>query len=652
MPTLQPPDESDPSTSRGDTPDETANPPRFTRTQLAVGGGVAAALVAILAFGRGSNRSASTPDANHGDAHAAVAVSTDSAPADGACEQDQQCDDGQPCTRDTCGVDARCLHVPTPLPVCLPSVELATPAAMQLIGVPGSTVTVAGRAQTGIGDVQRLQLNGAAVDVAPDGAFSVEVGAQVGANTLSFVVTDSNRWTGYALRSFVWASEYIAQNDPAASEPAPAMEDAVLVVLGEPAIEELERTAEAALNDLDLNPLTPAGAIASKAGYDVYVERVEHGDATVSLELVDGGMQVHAAMKDIRGALRFDCTQAACVALGGDSSGRIGLKSIAASATLKVSERDGAVEATPEDLDVAFGALSLSSRAIWTRFLLSTARSFVEDRAVAEAKRELESQIEQQLGKRAASRPSIARVVALSADTTKPIDVGMRGQLQALTISTTPNAAVRARLSTTVSSTKPVIDRPILGVPRLAGCGVRDWPLETPGKTPLELAISDTLLNQLLVAAWRGGMLELALGDSAVTVSSALPMLITDCHSGAEPRADLVGLTVEQAGPKRAAVASFAVTVAANAEGVTVTLGELKSLTLERGADPQADAALESIVRAHLPAALRQRTALSLTWPELSIPLPDGAVALTVDVDGVNRRPGSTIVLGRVSGPP
>lgn len=110
----------------------------------------------------------------------------------------QMCDDNQPCTIDQCQLDGSCTHVHNMHEDCLPLITLDAPQRGARLGGPNAQVTVTGKLAGKKTQPTSLTVQGKPVSFAADGTFAIDVPLQAGAQTL--VVSATDNYGGQRLR--------------------------------------------------------------------------------------------------------------------------------------------------------------------------------------------------------------------------------------------------------------------------------------------------------------------------------------------------------------------------------------------------------------------------------------------------------------------
>lgn len=621
-------------------------------------------------------------------------------PDDGApsCVQDAECDDADPCTVDACDAGA-CVHAPIDdlTAECRPEIEVDfPPRAATLTGVPGdASVVVTGHVTSGMGPIASLTINGDTVTVADDGAFSHELQATTGGNLLVLETTDTAGFTRKRVQSFLWSTAFDAPTRPGEGM-AP---EGLALWLGQESIDDGDRALpvddvatllQIVFDGFDVGTLfDPDTPIASYAGYDIFITDLTLGEHTISLAAVDGGLQLTATIDDILGDLVYDCTNTACNLAGGDSTGGFSVVTLDVVAQLQIAAGpDHQLVADLVDVDVVLDPddVEVWSDNAWTDFLLSVVEVFVHDQLVAEFESSLETTIQEDFGPILteglsqlalglsfdfpnlgnAREPIVVDLVADFADTdfhdgaAPPSPSPAQGGAVILRGGGYPSAVVSRYVND--------------GVPRRSGCGTGDDAIAIAAAAPFEIALADDLLNQLLHAGWRGGLLEFPLtseqlggGDGGlvedfeVQVSGMLAPTASDCGEDGKLRA-VIGdiridaeLTVLDQPVTFVAYATLVagLDVTAGEDGIEISLAQVERVETELTAndeaidlEPTLVASLEDKLVDGLLGELGGLGSFALPDVDLGglLGLAPGEAVLHISVQGADRMPGTTIV--------
>ena len=663
----------------------------------------AARHVALFALACACRNDSSHADADGGGSDSATSGGTtgDTTPpstdtADTGSDAGCDCDDGDPCTTDACEAGT-CTHTPTVTNACRPQIDVTfPPRAATIAGAAGEqTVTVTGTVKSGLGAITSLTLGGEPVTVAQDGSFSHEVDALIGGNVLVFDTEDDAGNTRHRVQSFLWSTGF---RKPMTPPDAPVPEglgfwlDQQSLDDGDHSlpVDDLATALELALGTFDTNQFASAETpIASQVGYDVYLTSLDLGSASVGLQGADGGIALDARLQNITGDLLFDCTNFGCELAGGDGTGGLSVAAVQVTGTLMLTaDGDHQLAATLVDVNAIVDPddVEIWSDNGWTDFLLSIVEVFIHDQLVADLEGALEQQVQSTLG------PALADgLAALTLATTfefpnlgnarKSIPVDLAADFASTSFhdGTAPPAdspprggAVILRAGGYPSLVVSEYDN--LGVPDRAGCNVAPQTLTIPRMAPLEIALADDTLNQLLFAGWRGGLLEFPLGgidggglieDLQVDVSGMLAPTVSDCGPSKQLLATIGDIAIDATFTIAGTAVEFQayttlvvnVELSASDNGIVLGLTEVERVETELTTD-DANIAMESnyveLLEAQLVDGLLGQLgttgfgAISLPMIDLSamLGLPAGTAVLTIHTDSVARTDGTSVIVG------
>jgi len=488
------------------------------------------------------------------------------------------CDDGNDCTTDTCNRVRGCVSTPFVSASCRPEIVVDTPArAATVLGVGEPTVVVTGSVRSGGGPIVSFTINGVEVPVDPEsGQFSHSHAGLVGGNTLVLEAVDAIGAARRRVQAYHWSTAY-AQPDPL--DPERGWVDPGLGLwLGQETLDDGEHTPppddlatllEGLLGQFDLGALIPDPALTNQAiwgfgVYSVFVEDLTTSPNEVALAAVDGGLHVQLTVPDVRANLRVSKTGCGSGFLepcwgGAEYPGTLSITRIVLEADLLLAVSPAhiltVVPANPRvtlinlnlDLGGTLGALVDLLLGVFVPQLQAS----LQAEFLAALEEELAPRLAEALAGLALAFPvDLPRLDgATDPDTGEPASVPVLLQSDFAAVDATAGEgiafALRARATTpqrAVPTGAPFDDN--RGVPGRVGCGRRPQTLVVPGVAPLEVVLADDTLNQVLHAAWLGGLLEFPVGpellgdvdlsaygisDLVLLVSAWLPPLASDC---------------------------------------------------------------------------------------------------------------------------
>jgi hypothetical protein len=221
-----------------------------------------------------------------------------------------------------------------------------------------------------------------------------------------------------------------------------------------------------------------------------------------------------------------------------------------------------------------------------------------------------------------------------------------------------------------------------LGIPLRADCGQGADGMAMPRTSLMEIGLHDDLLNQILYGAWRGGLLEFPLTeellggggggggvyeDLDIYISGMLAPTASDCGDGqllahiGDMRID-ASLTILDKPVTFVAFSSLVVGVEVSdldgALGITITgvesieteltVGESNAIELE----PALRDAVETQLGDGLVGALGGGALGAIELPQMDLSdtlgLPPGTALIAIEVESVDRGPGTTVISGHL----
>ncbi len=504
---------------------------------------------------------------------------------DGSCVGTElSCDDGNDCTDDTCDAQAGCISTLILSNACRPNIVVTyPPRAATILGTGAPLVVVTGHVTSGAGPITAFMINGEEVVVNPtDGAFAYPYAGITGHNTLVFSAEDSFGSVRDRVQAYHWSSEF---RNPIPAEPGTGMVDPGLGIwLAQQTLDDNSHTLppndlatvfEMVLQGLDLNSMIPNPVITGQAiwGIGVYainIQNLKRGAVQANLTAINGGIKVVATMPNITADILAKKTGCGggflepC--LGGDMTGNMSMSSIVLSANLYLSVNpDHTLKVVVADVVVTINGLDVNLDGV-LGFLVN----WIIDIFVPSLKGTIEAEFQKALvdtlGPMLADALSalafnldipIPRLDgAIDPNTGLPKSIVLRLESDfsytEFTANTGGTLGLRARSFSTERGV-PVGD-PFdsnLGTPGRIGCGLGPQTMVVPKVAPMEVVFPDDTLNQILHAAWWGGLLDFPVGpellggvdlsqfgvtDLELYVRALLPPLASDCGVDGELR--------------------------------------------------------------------------------------------------------------------
>lgn len=478
------------------------------------------------------------------------------------------CDDNNACTANFCDPVNGCGFTVVQSFACRPVFTVTyPPRGATLQGPVGGTINVTGTVASGAGAITSFKVNGQTVTPnAVDGSFSVTITPEIGANTLEFAATDDLGTNESRVQAYHYSSAYTKPTTTGQGNVDPGLG----IYLGQTSIDDkvpppptdLAAIFKGVLDGLDLSSFfDPNTVIASSTGFDIYVTSLVFAGSDVALDAIDGGLHVRASLNNITGGLRFDCTNFGCQLLGGDSSGSLKVTSIVINADLLMSVTSThTLEVSVINATTQVNGLNISSNNGWTNFLLSILEPIILGGIVSDLEDELTAQLSTVLGpllEDGLGALAFNQVFSLPRldGSTPGIDVALESDFSSTDFQdATPGpqgGAFGLRAWATAATRGTPNADPFnanLGVPMRVGCGASaGQSLAIPKAAPLEIVFADDTINQILRAAWWGGLLQFpvdsallgsvdlaqyGVSDLTLDVSGYLPPVASDCVNG------------------------------------------------------------------------------------------------------------------------
>ncbi len=662
----------------------------------------ALALGALLLAGCNDSSAGSASGAEESTAGDASDTADDASDGGDAGDPCGGCDDDDPCTEDVCEASGSCTHEPIVDNLCRPVITVDFPprAATLIAEDDASTVTVTGTVQSGLGEIVSFTLNGAAVELDVNGAFSETIPVTFGPNVLSFAASDSEGHARDRVQSFLWSSDFRLPTSPKEGMSPLGLGiylDQEALDDGDPTdgTDDLATIVQAAVGNLDLTSLFDSNTpIANEAGYNIYLTSLLVTTTSASLDAIDGGLRLQTSLNDIIGGLNFDCTSWTCELLGGDSTGGLAISAVVLDADLGIeANADGALDVTVQSVSTNINSLNLYSNNGWTDFLLTIIEPFILGGVVSDLENLLNDSVGDLLG------PLLADGFSALAFQTS-LDLPNLGD---------PEAVITVELVTDFAQTDfhdgvappdpsppqggafiergggytEVVVTPYenLGIPDRAGCGLAPQTLALPRAAPLEIALTDDLLNQILFAGWRGGLLEFPVGpellgdvnfdlfgitDLELTLSGMLAPTASDCGDQGELLAHLGDLRIDGSMKLQGSPLTFvayvscdlSLEVGASETGIALDVTGVAAidsqLTINEPEHFEAEPLLKSVLQNALGDALVGALAggglgsIPLPTIDLSdaLGLPPGSALIEIQPQTATRIDGTTIIGG------
>ena len=622
-------------------------------------------------------------------------------PPDGPCSSDADCQDSNACTQNFCGDAGTCEATAVVSNECRPQIDVEYPPRGATLQSDSPSVTVTGTVRSKAAPIASFTLNGEQVEVAQDGSFAHDIQASAGGNMLVFETADALEASRKRVQSFLWSNEYRKPTTP----PEGILDEGLGIYIDQVAlddgangvpIDDLASLMNLALSSFDLSQFFDADApIASQAGYDIYLTDLTLGATSIRLQAIDGGVHIVASLVDIVGDLDFDCTTWSCELAGGDGTGGMSIDAITLRGNMNLSVNDEhRLDVTLSNVETTIDNLDLWSDNGWTNFLISIIEPFILGGIVSDLEDELTAQVQDQLGPALAEALSdLTLNTSLDlpnlADETQPITVDLVTDFAATDFhdgqsppEPSPPQGGAIILRGGGYPAHVVTQHENLGVPLRNNCGASPMGLGLPRANPIEIGLSDDMLNQLLYAAWAGGLLEFPLDDVGggdgggggfisdlnVVVSGMLAPTASDCGPTGEFLTTIgdiqidASLTLVDQPIDFVAYSTIVMRleVAANDGAIGLSLDGVEEvqteLSVEQDAAIDVEPTLVDVLEGQLVDGLLGELgggALgNIELPEIDLSgqlgLDPGTAVLHIQINDVQRVEGSTVVMGQL----
>lgn len=613
------------------------------------------------------------------------------------CVRNDDCQDDNPCAEDVCNAGVCEVGDPVVSGECRPVIDVEFPPRAATLQGDSPVVTVVGSVSSGAGPITSLRINGDEVTIAADGSFTHDVTAQAGGNILVLEAVDAFEVTRERVQSFLWSPSYRLPTRPVEG----IAEQGLAVYLDQQTlddgnhalpVDDVATLLTLALESYDIEQfINPAVPIASNAGYNIYLTTIQYGSSDVTLDAIDGGIELNGFLNDITGDLVFDCTIPACILAGGDGTGDMAIDYIQVSSDLLISvNASHQLVVQSSNTQTSVVGLDITSNNIWTNFLITVVEPFIIGGVVADIEADLTAQVDALLGPALSqafnglSPDSVLQFPNL-ADASQPISVELVTDFSSTDFhdGIAPPAGSPPRGGVIVLrgggyAQAPVAPYDNLGIPDRAGCGA-GGEVEMPRDGALEIGLTDDLLNQLLHGAWEGGLLEFDMppellpmegfiSNVQIHVSGMLAPTASDCSPDGMVRAHLGDVRIDGSLTLNTTPLTFTAYSSMLAglqftpteSGVAITITEVEridtELTVNEDNGIETEPLLESTLEMQLVdgvlGAIASGGLGAINLPDIDLSptlgLPAGTAALHITADEAVRAPGVTVIRGHL----
>lgn len=429
------------------------------------------------------------------------------------------CDDGNACTADSCNPAVGCDNDLILSNTCRPNIVVTHPPRGATLTA-GANLTVTGNVTSGAGAITSFRINGNNVSVNASGNFSYPMTPTYGGNILVFEAGDSMGSQRRRVQSFLWSSGYRRPTTPKTAivpEGLGVWLDRLALDDGNRAFppNDLATILQVALQNFNIGALIPSPAAqdidAGIADYDLYVSNLTYNPPTATLTPQSGGIHLNARVNNGRANLRaqrVDCDEVfGWCAMPSSITGTLTWTSL-------VIDVDLALGVSNNDITVTVGASSVQINGVDVNIdgAFGFLAEFILDFFIDDFVNDIEAQFNNQL------RPVIGGLVRdglrelafnIGFDVPNPsggeIPIDIVTDFQSVTCS---SEGCRFVFRAGAYSDQNVAPYTNAGIPNRANCGSGTQTLVIPQDRILELVLADDTLNQVLFAAWRGGLVE------------------------------------------------------------------------------------------------------------------------------------------------
>jgi hypothetical protein len=411
------------------------------------------------------------------------------------------------------------------------------------------------------GKVKDLTINGTPITAAADGSFTATVEASYGMNLLIVEGVDGDGVKQRLVQSFYYSGRWL-EPDPA-NPAGKLINDAVVGWLGQPIFDhsdpkriDIANVVQRLLAGIDVASMVPSSQrIDNVAGCDhadIKISNFAVNPAVVSLSTTADGIQVKVTFTALSANVKADLDgkwyNPAC---------HIGVKGKVKASVIEVKTKldawveGGQLKAKAKQTTAQVHGFNIDISGIWG-FLTNWLVNKFEDDIEKDLEKQIASELDKQMG------PVLAKGLADLSFNEKieapPIIPGANEAKVAVQLVSrlrtldTVTGGIRYTLGGTAVNKKPVGMPKSKGAIGYAGCAGAGKALafREAGKHPLQLGVSDDLINQMLYSFHQGGLLraqltqealEKELGGKGITdlegsVEALLPPILNSCEQG------------------------------------------------------------------------------------------------------------------------
>ncbi len=460
------------------------------------------------------------------------------------------CNDGNDCTLDSCDPEAGCGSTLVAHADCRPEITVDyPPRAATIQGLAAAQkVVVSGSVESGAGPVETVTVNGEEVELI-DGKFAASVFPHVGGNTLVIIATDSFGSVRKRVQSFLWSTGY---HKPVLEQPKSGMVDPGLGIwLSNAVLQQLAQALGGLLSVLNIGD-SIANPVFSGSGYKVYIKNLTHSAPTLTMSSKVGGLKMTVAITNIKAKVDApgkceECIFGACIDFCPDFDGDMKVSAVVANADVHLFVENHQLKADVTNVAVSVSGADVDIDGV-IGFIIDPVIDSVVDDLIGDLEKDLEGTVAEQI------EPALEDglgALAFESSFDMPsfdpaggsVPVEMKTDFSSVQFDATGGAI---RLRTGAYSPK-VTPYDKLGALARVGCNAAEQVLVVPKASPFELVLSDDMINELLYAAWNGGLLEFdvpadmladadltayGITDLAVSLSGMSAPTLSDCEIG------------------------------------------------------------------------------------------------------------------------
>ncbi len=471
------------------------------------------------------------------------------------------CDDKNDCTTDSCDPKAGCKHDLIVSNACRPVIDVEYPPRAATIKQPSPIVTVKGTVKSGAGPITSFTINGKDVPVGAGGAFTLDLSAKVGGNSLVFVAQDNFGSQKQRVQAFLWSTDYAKPQKAVAG--SGMVDPGMAFWLSQQVIDDgnhslppndLATIFELAIQSMNLaslikNPLYTAN------GSNVSLNNLKYDPAKVTLKAKPGGLGMTATINNVSGDLagnaKSACIGSFCLINLSVNGSKLTMSSIVITTDVLLSVNPDHTLQTKmvntavalNNIDVTLSNPVLNFLIGWlVDFMINSFKATLQQQFATQVVAALEPQLSGALGALALNASfDISKLDGSGGKVTLTLQSDF-SSVQA----DTPGIAFLERARVTTDKATPYDN---LGVPARIGCGKPPQTMVILKKDPLELVVADDTFNQILYGTWLGGLFEFpvpasmlgnvdlgqyGVSDLTMKVSAMLAPTMDDCGSKGE----------------------------------------------------------------------------------------------------------------------